>query len=162
MKRYTIKIPQVNQNRILKDVLGPRREPGKTPVRFQYKPTRMAKIRKTGNISSWRGGGTSVALMHCWWRIKGVICFKRSLTVSQKAKRTPALWPIVVIANTDNRAVVNNKKIDKLWYINATGDHSPSNLKKKKRMTHTCYNMGESQKCYAVSGLLQRVCPCDS
>ena len=38
----------------------------KTTLRFHLIPVRMAKIKNTDDILSWRGCGVKRTLLHCW------------------------------------------------------------------------------------------------
>jgi hypothetical protein len=39
----------------------------KMTLRFHFTPTRMAKIKNSGNSTSWRGCGERGTLLQCWW-----------------------------------------------------------------------------------------------
>ena len=42
----------------------------KTTLRFHFTPVRMAKIKSSGDNTSWRGFGERGTLLHCWWDCK--------------------------------------------------------------------------------------------
>jgi hypothetical protein len=42
----------------------------KMTLRFQLKQIRMAKIKTSGDNTSWRGCGERRMLLHCWWGCK--------------------------------------------------------------------------------------------
>ena len=42
----------------------------KTPMRYHFTPTRIAKINNSGNNTCWQGWEERGALLHCWWECK--------------------------------------------------------------------------------------------
>ena len=39
-------------------------------IRYNNKPTRMAKIKNNNNTKGWWGSRGTVSLIHCWWECK--------------------------------------------------------------------------------------------
>jgi hypothetical protein len=57
----------------------------KMTLRFYVKPTRMAKIKNSGDSTCWEEHGERETLLHCWWDCKLVkTILEINLEVPQK------------------------------------------------------------------------------
>ena len=64
----------------------------KTTLRYHHTTTRMAKIKKTDNITCWQGREVNRTLMLYWWECKLVQPLWKKAGFSSQLSYTPAPW----------------------------------------------------------------------
>ena len=87
-----------------------REMPIKTSVSYHVTPARMANIKKSTNIKSWRGCGEKGTLLHCWWECKLVQpLWKTAWRVLKKLKIEMPFDPAIPLLGIDSEKTMTWK-----------------------------------------------------